>query len=120
MKKPICIHIPQYDVWVVAILGWTFQETRKFIQAKYQMEFQMPKNGICLHLDHPKHGEHFVIVLDQWKRTPQHTALLAHELLHACLLLYSSIGQGVCTKDHEHLTYMHQWLLTSILERAKS
>jgi hypothetical protein len=117
-KPWVYVHIPHIDAWVIALLGWEPEKASKFILSRYNHAVEMDSEGSCTILHNKKNSKKIVFIHSiSWRKDSQHYALLVHEVLHACLLLNAEIGQGICTKDHEHLTYLTQYIFQTILEK---
>lgn len=103
----------QYDAHFLALLGWPKPKVKAFFRKKFDYDFVFDSDGCCIAFT----NRTFVIVVNEWDKTPATLALLTHEVLHGALLMLNQIGQGVCTRDHEHLTYLVQHIFQMILEK---
>jgi hypothetical protein len=118
MKYVHC-HLPHYNAWVIGLIGWPSEKASEFLKKKHNVHDEFCSGGRCVVL---KRGNETIAIvhLKKFKNHPEYLALLVHEVAHACLLILNDIGQGVCTKDHEHFTYMVQHVFQSLLtERLK-
>ena len=118
MKIPVC-HVPQYDAWVVGLLGMSSEAAEAYVWKKYKVHQAFDSDGRCLVM---QNGNRLtaIVHLREFSMKPKHLALLAHECTHAALCFLHEIGQGVSTKDHEHLTYLIQYIFQSMLEPTKN
>lgn len=116
-KHPPFVFLGQYQAWIVGLLNWTSEEASAYVKKTWNVDDEFKSDGRTLTIT--KGSDIICVVFMRKGRVSRNAwlALLGHEVLHAILKIYSCIGQGVCTSDHEHLTYTHQHVFQGLLDR---
>lgn len=114
--KSVVVNLPQYGIYVTGLLGWTPEHVRYFFLKKFECESPVEDepDGRCITMNHPREGFHIIVYLSRWDKQPETIALLSHECLHATMSILDMMGQAVCTKEHEHVTWLHQHIFQEL------
>lgn len=95
----------------------TQEEVADFLKTQFSMNYHdtVPVGGLCISIDN-KQGVHqaTVIVISEWKMSPQCLGILAHECFHAAESTLNNCGVRHCNKSSEAFAY----LIESIFRRS--